>query len=158
VDPFALVIFGGIGVIVACLWLLGRYYPGNGLEQIGQRSAQQITESREQLEAEDLQQMILAHNTRRRARGRSEVTQDDLERRVAEDFRDQQRRREELLGELELEQLMTATNARRRARGLPERTRSEVEAEFGRSQAAPGSLEAASEGGRPVGPAKDAPA
>lgn len=142
-----MVIFGGIGVIVACLWLLGRYYPGNGLEQIGQRTGREIIESRERLEADDLQQMLLAHNARRRAAGRPEVTEADLERQVAEDLREQQHRREELFAELELEQLVSATNARRRARGLPERTRAQVQEEFGRR--------AGSGEGRPVGPAEE---
>lgn len=150
-----MVIFGGIGVIVACLWLLGRYYPGNGLEQIGQRSAREITERREALEAEDLQEMLSAYNRRRRARGRPEETEAGLERRIAEDLQDRQRRREELFAELELDQLVAATNARRRARGLPERTRAEVQAQYGAAgQADRTSAHATSPDGRPMRPAE----
>jgi len=131
VDPFAVVIFSGIAVVVVSVWLLGRYYPGSGLEQVGLKSAREISETREALEAEDLEQMLAAHNARRRARGEPEVSTADLELRVAQDVRDQMRRRDQYLADRELDQLLEATNARRRARGQPERTREQVQAEFG---------------------------
>jgi hypothetical protein len=131
VDPFAVVILSGIAAVVLSVWLLGRFYPGSGMEQLGLRSAREIAETRESLEAEDLDQMLAAHNARRRARGESEVTVSDLELRVARDVGEQQRRREAYLADRELDQLLEATNARRRARGLPERTREQVREEFG---------------------------
>jgi hypothetical protein len=131
VDPFAVVILSGIGAVVLAVWLLGRFYPGSGMEQLGLRSAREISETREQLEAEDLDQMMAAHNARRRARGESEMTVADFELRVAQDVNEQQRRREALMADRELDQLLEATNARRRARGLPERTREQVRDEFG---------------------------
>jgi hypothetical protein len=131
VDPFAAIILSGIVVIVVSVWLVGRFYPGSGLEQVGLRSAREIHESREALEAEDLDQMLAAHNSRRRARGQSEVSVGDLEMRVSADLRDQERRREAYMADRELDQLLEATNRRRRARGLPERTREEVREEFG---------------------------
>ena len=130
-DPFAVVILSGIGVVILCVWLLGRFYPGSGMEQLGLRSAREISETREQLEAEDLDQMMAAHNARRRARGESEMTVGDFELRVAQDMREQRRRREAYMADRELDQLLEATNARRRARGLPERTREQVRDEFG---------------------------
>ncbi len=130
-DPFAVVILSGIAVVILCVWLLGRFYPGSGMEQLGLRSAREISETREQLEAEDLDQMIAAHNARRRARGEREMTVGDFELRVAQDMREQQRRRESYMADRELDQLLEATNARRRARGLPERTREQVRDEFG---------------------------
>ena len=135
-DPFAVVILSGIAVVVVSVWLLGRYYPGSGLDQIGLRSAREIAETRETLEAEDLEQMLAAHNARRRARGESELTTSDLELRVAGEMREQERRRERYLADRDLDQLLEATNARRRARGLPERTREQVREEFGGKPAA----------------------
>jgi hypothetical protein len=131
VDPFALVLLGGLVAGILWIWLLGKYYPGNGLEQLGLKSAREITENREALEAEDLQQMLDAHNERRRRRGESEVTVADLEQRVLEENREQQRRREAYLADRELDQLLEVTNARRRARGLPERSREDARREFG---------------------------
>ena len=130
-DPFAIVLLGAIAVLVLWIWLLGRYFPGSGLEQLGLRSARQIVEERESLEAEDLSQMLAAHNERRRRRGEPELTVADLERRVMEDFNDQRRRRDAYLADRDLDELLEATNARRRARGLPERTRAEVQQEYG---------------------------
>jgi hypothetical protein len=131
VDPFAIVLLGAIAVVVLWLWLLGKHFPGSGLEQLGQRTARQITEDREELEAEDLSQMLAAHNERRRRRGERELTVADLERQVMDDFNEQRRRREAYLADRELDELLDATNARRRARGLPERTRADLEREYG---------------------------
>ena len=130
-DPEAAVILSGLAVFVLAMWLVGKYYPGSGLEQLGMRSAREITESREALEAEDLDQMLAAHNARRRARGESEITAGDMELRVAQDIQDVRRRSEEYLADRELDQLLEATNARRRARGEPERTREQAREEFG---------------------------
>jgi hypothetical protein len=131
VDPFALVLLAGLVALILWVWLLGKYYPGSGLEQLGLRSARDITETREQLEAEDLEQMLAASNARRRARGEPERTVAELELGVMQDLNEQRRRREEYLADRELDELLEATNARRRARGLPERTRADVRREFG---------------------------
>ena len=83
--PFAIVLLGALAALVLWVWLLGRYFPGSGLEQLGLRSARQIVEDREALEAEDLSQMLAAHNERRRRRGEPEVTVADLELQVMND-------------------------------------------------------------------------
>jgi hypothetical protein len=137
VDAFAIAVFGVLAALVVWVWLLGKHSAGSGRQQFGLRSAREITEDREALEAEDLQQMLEAHNARRRRRGEPEVTVAELERRVMSDLADQRRRSEAYLADRELDQLLEATNARRRARGLPERTRDEVKREFG-SGAEPG--------------------
>lgn len=130
-DAFAIVLLGAIAALVLWVWLLGKYFPGTGVEQLGLRSARQITEDREALEAEDLSQMLAAHNERRKRRGKPEVTVDELELQVASDLTEQRQRHERYLADRDLDQLLEATNARRRARGLPERTRADVEREFG---------------------------
>jgi hypothetical protein len=75
--------------------------------------------------------MLAAHNARRRRRGETEVTVEDLELRVSQDHRKQMQLREAYLADRDLDELLEATNARRRARGLPERTREEVRREYG---------------------------
>ena len=130
-DPFVLAILGFLVALILGILLLGRFYPGSGLEQLGMRSAREITEQREELEAEDLQQMLAAHNARRRARGEAEVSLEEVEMRVSREISDQHQRRDELLAERDLDELLEATNARRRARGLPERTREDVRREYG---------------------------
>ena len=135
-DPFAAIILSGIVLIVVSVYLVGRYYPGSGLEQAGLRSAREIHETREALEAEDLDQMVAARNARRRARGLPEESASQLELQVSTDLRDQERRRQAYLADRELDQLLEATNRRRRARGEPERTREQVREEFGGGPAA----------------------
>ena len=93
VDPFSLVVVGGLAALLVVFWLLGRYYPGSGLEQLGLRSARELTERREELEAEDLDQLLRAHNARRRARGEAEVTAEELEARIAREQSEQWRGR-----------------------------------------------------------------
>jgi hypothetical protein len=122
----------GLVVVILFVVLLGRANQGSSLDQFGLRSAREITESREALDAEDLQQMLAAHNERRRARGQPEMTVEDVEMQVMNDRSEQLRRRDALMADRELDQLLEATNARRRARGLPERSREDVRREFGR--------------------------
>ncbi len=137
-DPFALIWVGIVVFLVVAFWLVGRLYPGSGLQEVGLKSGRQIIEQREALEAEDLDQMLAAHNARRRSRGERELTVDQLELRVADTLREQQRLREQYLAERnaqtadeDVDQLLEAANARRRARGEPERTRDEVRRELG---------------------------
>jgi hypothetical protein len=132
VDPFVVVLVCGIAALILWIVLLGKFAPGSGLDQIGWKSAREIHETREALEAEDLEQMMRAHNARRRARGEPEVSVEHFEMRVAQDLNEQRRRQEDLLAERDLDELLETTNARRRARGLPERTREDVLREFGR--------------------------
>jgi hypothetical protein len=131
VDPFVLLLLGIFAALILWVWILGRANQGGSMEQFGLRSGRQIVEEREELEAEDLAQMLEAHNARRRRRGEPDMTVGDLERRVMDDVADQRRRRESYLADRELDELLEATNARRRARGLPERTREDVQREFG---------------------------
>lgn len=130
-DSFVLVLLGGAVALALWMWLLARHYPGSGLDQVGLKSARDIIETREALEAEDLDQMIAAHNARRRAKGEPEVTAAEYELRVANDLREQDRRREQTLADRELDELLEVTNAHRRKRGLPERTRAQAREEFG---------------------------
>lgn len=136
-----IVVVVALAALVGCLWVLGSRSGGrdsSGIQPLGLGTARQIVETREALEAEDLAQMLEAHNARRRRRGQPEVTVEQLEHQVIEDVNEQQRRREALLADRELDQLLAATNARRRARGLPERSRQDVEREFGQPGGDPG--------------------
>ncbi len=130
-DPFAAIILSGIVVIVVAVYLLGRFYPGSGLQEVGLRSAREIYETREALDAEDLNQMVAARNARRRARGLPEESALDMEMRVTADLHEQERQRQAYLQDRELDQLLEATNRRRRDRGEPERTREQAREEFG---------------------------
>jgi hypothetical protein len=130
VDPFAVILLAGFAALAIWIIVLGRY-SGRGLEQLDWKSSREVTETREALEAEDLAQMLEAHNARKRRRGETEVTVEDLELKVMDEASEQNRLRERYLANLELDELLEATNRRRRARGLPERTRDEARREFG---------------------------
>lgn len=131
-DPLALIWVGIVVFLVIAFWLIGRLYPGTGLDAIGQRTAREIVESREALEAEDTEQMLAAQNARRRARGEAELTVGDLELQVAQRRHEQDKLRQLYHADQEIDQLLEATNARRRARGEPERTREDARREFER--------------------------
>ena len=69
-----------VPVAIALLALLfARPAPGGPGELFGLRSAREIIESREALEAEDLEQLLEASNARRRRRGEPERTVEQLE-------------------------------------------------------------------------------
>ncbi len=125
-----MIILAGLAALVIWIIVLGKF-SGRGLAQLDWKSPREVTESRDALEAEDLSQMLEAHNARRRRRGEAEITVGDLEVRVMEEANEQNRLREKYLSNLELDELLEATNRRRRARGLPERTREEARREFG---------------------------
>jgi hypothetical protein len=129
-DPFAVILLAGFAALVIWIIVLGKF-SGGGLEQLDWKSPREITESRDALEAEDLAQMLEAHNARKRRRGEAEVTVEDLELTVMREASEQNRLREKYLANLELDELLEATNRRRRERGLPERTREEAQREFG---------------------------
>ena len=94
VDEFtAFVLFGGL-VVLGIFLAIGRWYPGSGAEQVDWR----LTRSPEveaELELDDVDQMIEAQNRRRRASGRTEITEDDVRAQVAADerWRDELKRR-----------------------------------------------------------------
>ena len=130
-DPFTVVVFAGLAALVLFVVVLGKYNEGSPLDQIGLRTPREIVESQEALDAEDLEQMLEAHNARRRARGEAERTVEDIEMQVVREQNEQMQRRDAYIADRELDELLEATNARRRARGLPERTREEARREFG---------------------------
>jgi hypothetical protein len=94
VDEFtAFVLFGGL-VALGILLAIGRWYPGSGAEQVDWRPTRS-PEVEAELELTDVDQMIEAQNTRRRATGRGEITEADIRAQVAADqrWRDELRRR-----------------------------------------------------------------
>jgi hypothetical protein len=133
VDPFAVAIAGLLVGLVLVLILIGRKTPGSGLEQLGWKSAREVMERREALDAQDVEQMVAARNARRRARGEREESLQEVEMQIMGDVDEQHRRREAYLADRDLDELLEATNARRRSKGLPERTREDVRREFGSS-------------------------
>ncbi len=93
-----------IGVIVLCLVLLARAYPGSGADLVDWKPTRSH-ELEAQLEIDDVQQMIAAQNEyRRRRRGAPEMTEEDANAMAREDeaIRERQRRGHEArLDELE---------------------------------------------------------
>jgi hypothetical protein len=86
VDEFsAFVLIGGL-VLLGIFLALGRWYPGSGAEQVDWRPTRS-PEVEAELELDDFDQMLEAQNTRRRASGRPELTEDDVRAQVAEDER-----------------------------------------------------------------------
>jgi len=73
-----------IAIIVLVLVLLGKAYPGSGADLVDWKPTRSF-EDEARLELEDVQQMMDAQNEMRRRRGASEMTDEELERMVAED-------------------------------------------------------------------------
>lgn len=120
-DPFAVIMLGIVGGLLAGLVLLGLFHPRTGADTLDWRPTRSA-ELEIQNEIDDLDQMLEAANARRRARGAPELTEEGVRRSVGADLADTIKRREEHLAELEVVQMLDAKNARRRAKGLPEIT------------------------------------
>jgi len=82
VDPFPLIVIGGIAVVVGLLVLLARLYPGTGADLLDWGPARSI-EHEVELEMQDVDQMIEAQNAYRRKRGERELTEDEIRENVA---------------------------------------------------------------------------
>lgn len=133
-----LVLVGALVVLVLWTTLVGA--DSHASETLGLRSAQEIAETKAEAEAEDMDQMLAAHNRRRVAQGQREVSAEELEMEVMSDInREKRTARERIkvenpqqhLDEVELNELVEATNAQRRKQGLPERTRDDIKREYG---------------------------
>jgi hypothetical protein len=72
----AILFFGGVAVLVIVARLFG---PGSGSAELLDFRPEQHAEHRAELDAEDLQQLMARENERRRAAGRREITEAELE-------------------------------------------------------------------------------
>lgn len=81
---FVLISLGAVGLIVVCLVLLARAYPGSGADLVDWKPTRSH-EVEAQLEIDDVQQMIAAQNEYRRRRGAADITEGDAERMARED-------------------------------------------------------------------------
>jgi hypothetical protein len=130
VDPFALIMLGIVGGLVAGLLLLGLFHPRTGAQTLDWRPTRSA-ELEIENEIDDLDQMLEAANARRRRRGEPELTEETVRARVGADLAASIKRREDHLAELEVVQMLDVKNARRRAKGLPEITVEEYRASIG---------------------------
>ena len=85
-DPFTAIITGGLAVFVVALLLIGRYYPGSGADVLDWKPTRS-PEVEAQNEIDDIRQMMEAQNEMRRRRGAPEMTEAELQAKVAEDER-----------------------------------------------------------------------
>ena len=81
-DAFPLIVLGGIGIVVAVLVLIARFYPGSGADLLDWQPTRSY-ETEIELEEQDIEQMIEAQNRYRRKRGEQEITEDEIRQNVA---------------------------------------------------------------------------
>ncbi len=81
---FVVITLAMIGLIVLCLVLIARAYPGSGADLVDWKPTRSH-EVEAQLEVDDVQQMLAAQNEYRRRRGARELTEDDANRMARED-------------------------------------------------------------------------
>jgi hypothetical protein len=136
-DPFVLIILGIVAGLVLWILFLGVYHPRSASEVLDWRPTRSV-EIEVQNELDDIEQMLEATNTRRRARGEAELTEAQLHARVRADLRDANDRRERYLASSDLHQMLEATNERRRRRGEPELTEAQYRAQVETDQASLG--------------------
>jgi hypothetical protein len=77
VDPFPLIVVGGILLVIAVVIVIAQLYPGTGSDILDWRPTRSY-ETEVELEMQDVQQMIDAQNEYRRKRGERELTEDEI--------------------------------------------------------------------------------
>jgi hypothetical protein len=82
VEEFGYLVFGGLIVGLLILLAIGKWYPGSGAEQVDWKPTRSIEQEIE-LELQDVDEMLEAANERRRASGRTELTEDGLRAEIA---------------------------------------------------------------------------
>jgi hypothetical protein len=82
-DQFGLFVLGAFAVVFLIFLAIGKWYPGSGAAQVDWRPTRS-PEVEAELELDDLDQMIEAQNVRRRASGRREITEADVQASVDE--------------------------------------------------------------------------
>jgi hypothetical protein len=91
-ETFAILLVGAVVLTAFWSWLAsgtgGRKPRRTGSGPLGLRSADEILEQREALDAEDLSQLLEACNARRRRRGERERTLEDVELQLTRDLHD----------------------------------------------------------------------
>jgi hypothetical protein len=95
VDPFAVVMLGGIAAFVLFILVLSHMHPGSGADVLDWEPTRSL-ETEAELELDDIAQMLEAQNERRRARGEPDRTEEEIHQLIAEHEHDQAIRRARL--------------------------------------------------------------
>jgi len=83
-DPFSLIVAGGLGALVLALLLIGWLHPGSGADVLDWKPTRS-PELEAANEEDDVAQMIAAQNEMRRRRGAPERTEADVKASLAQD-------------------------------------------------------------------------
>jgi hypothetical protein len=91
VDPFPLIVVGGILLFIGFIVVIAQLYPGSDADILDWKPTRSY-ETEIELEMQDVQQMLDAQNEYRRKRGERELTEDEFRLGVA---REESERRSE---------------------------------------------------------------
>jgi hypothetical protein len=86
VDEFGVFMVGALLALFLAFYAIGKWYPGSGAEQVDWRPTRS-PEVEAELELDEVDQMLEAQNARRRASGRPELTEEEVQARIEEDER-----------------------------------------------------------------------
>ncbi len=84
-DPFAVIMLGGLAGLIVVLVLLGRYHPRSGADVLDWHPTRSV-ETEVLNEFGDAEQMLEAKNARRRARGLPEIAEEDYRAQIAREL------------------------------------------------------------------------
>lgn len=77
-DPFTIIVAGGLGALIVVLLLLGLFHPKSGADVLDWKPTRSA-EVEVQNEIDDMEQMIAAQNAMRARRGKPARTEADVE-------------------------------------------------------------------------------
>ena len=84
VDPFTIIVAGGLGLLIVVFLLIGFLYPGSGADVLDWKPTRS-PELEAENELDDVSQMIAAQNEMRRRRGAPERSEGDVKADVERD-------------------------------------------------------------------------
>ena len=76
-EIFALIVFGGLGLLLLAMLALGAWNPSSIAELTGRSDERRIGIQAE-IEERDVGEMVDAHNVSRRRRGKAEVSEEEI--------------------------------------------------------------------------------
>lgn len=128
-DPFAVIMLGGVAGLALALYLLGRTYPGSGADVLDWKPTRSA-ETEMENELSEMEAMLAVANRRRVRRGQEPLDEDGFRAMIMAEQAEHSRQHDEQHLDEEFDQMVEVKNRKRRAKGLPELTVDEYRAQI----------------------------
>lgn len=129
VDPFAVIMLGGVAGLAVALYALGRSYPGSGADVLDWGPTRS-PETEVQNELDEMEALLAVANRRRVRRGLPELSEEEYRQKIAGENAAHAKDQDAAQLDDEIAQVLEVKNRKRRAKGLPELSAEEYRAQI----------------------------